>query len=263
MTTSHNTLFIHGGPGLHSSVERTWFGDTLPILWWDQPSVAGDSTPFQTLVTHAGRQLEMLADSSGGKVDLIAHSFGGQIAAALACEYSGLIRRITLLGCHHDRICQFFLLARRLLEAGYERPGLKDALAAVEENCDENRFLAMMGAAYPDSALPGIYFGPHSAAVRDRYFDMADKTPALDIATFFTVMKEFLHTPNLTQPAGYEGEIEIIMGIHDPLLDLDVDKQKWLEVFPQAKFSVMDAGHFLHLELPPEIWFKGKIPFLI
>jgi len=255
MTTLHNTLFIHGGPGLHCAVEREWFGDTLPILWWDQPAVAGIPDPFRALVAHAGHQLETMAKSIGGRVDLIAHSFGGQIATALAREYPALIRRITLLGCPHDRVSFFLLFARRILEAGHEQPGLRDALAAVEENCDENRFFALIGACYPRGEFPEIYFGPDSAAVRERYLSMFAKARPLDFATFFAVMQEFLHTPNSTQPAGFDGEVDILMGKDDPLLDLETNKQKWLGVFPQAEFKLVDAGHFLHLELPPEVWF--------
>ena len=156
----HNALFLHGGPGLHSKVEHTWFGDTLPILWWDQPAIApalaGGPSPFRSLVAHAGRQLEALVESNGEPVDLIANSFGGQVAASLAREYPTLIRRITLLGCSPDPVRQFFLLARRLLEAGCEHPGLRDALAASEESCDESRFFAMVQACFPGGALPEI-----------------------------------------------------------------------------------------------------------
>ena len=258
MELQPSTLFLHGGPGLHSAVEREWFGDTLPILWWDQPHVADDSAPFRTLVYYAANRLGILAGSSGGKVDVIAHSFAGQIAAVLAREYPQLIRRITLLGCPHDRVSHFFLFARRLLEAGYDRPGLKEALAAVEANCDESNFFALIRACYPDSTLPGIYFGPQSTEVRDRYLAMAAKTPPVDFATFFAVMRDLFHTPNSTQLAGFDGEVKVIMGRHDPLLDLDADKKKWLGVFPQAEFELVDAGHFLHFELPPEAWFGER-----
>jgi pimeloyl-ACP methyl ester carboxylesterase len=257
MTTTHNTLFIHGGPGLSSAVEREWFGNTLPILWWDQPSVAGIPEPFRALVAHAGHQLETLANTSGSKINLIAHSFGGQIATALAREHPRLIRRITLLGSPPVPLHAFLHFARRLLEAGHERPGLKEALAAVEANCDGDRFIAFIQACYPDGSLPSIYFGPHSAEARDRYFEMAGKMPPIDIATFFAVMNEFLHTPNFTQPAGFDGEVSIVMGRDDPLLDLDAGKQEWLKVFPQAEVTLADAGHFVHLELPPEAW-RGK-----
>ena len=316
MKTLPDTLFLHGGPGLHCAVERAWFGDTLPILWWDQPGVAGEPDPFRALVAHAGRQLEAMAESTGGQVNLIAHSFGGQIAAVLAREYPGLIRRITLLGSPPTPLHAFFNFARRLLENGYERPGLKDALAAAKEICDENRFAALIQACYPDSAIPAIYFGAHSAEARDRYFAVAGKTPPIDIATFFAVMREFLHAPHLTQanghgkhaapddetchdrfplsnfppmpspqsspasgrggkrekqlliPAGeraneslrefqineYGGEVVMLMGRDDPLLCVEEDPVKWREVFPQLDLKLVDCGHIVHLELPPEAW---------
>lgn len=259
MKSPTNTLFLHGGPGLHCAVEREWFGDLLPIQWWDQPSVAGNSTPFHTLVIHAAKQLEAMAGSSGEQVDLIAHSLGGQIAVALAREYPNLIRHITLLGCPHGRFRFFFQLARRLLETEHELPGLRDALAALEGNCNETSFFALIQACYPGGKLPDIYFGPHSAEVRNRYLSSLAKAPPVDFATFFAVMREFLNIQNSTQPTGYGGEVVVIMGKDDPLLDLDVDRQKWLGVFPQAKFKLMDAGHFLQFELSPDTWFNNKI----
>jgi len=135
----------------------------------DQPaSVAGDPTPFRTLVAHTGRQLEKLAESNGGQVDLIAHSFGGQIAAALAREYPALIRRITLLGCPHDLLRAFFLFARRLLEAGYERPACAMPWRQLKKVAMKTVSL-LDRACYPESAIPGIYFGSGSVEARDRY----------------------------------------------------------------------------------------------
>ena len=258
MESQPSTLFLHGGPGLHCAVEREWFGDTLPVLWWDQPTVAESPAPFNTLVTHAAKQLEAMVDSTGGQVGLIAHSFGGQIATALIRKHPALISRITLLGCPHDRFQFFFLLAQRLLETGHEFPGLQDALAAVEENCDEASFFSLIQACYPGGNLPGIYFGPHSSGARNRYLSVLATAPPVDFATFFAVMKEFLLIPNSTQPTGYDGEVVIIMGRDDPLLDLEADRRKWLDVFPQANFKQVDAGHFLQFELPPDIWFNNK-----
>ncbi len=52
-----------GGPGLHAAAGRAWFGDSLPVLWWDQPAVAADDpAPFRTLVDHAARQLHALRE---------------------------------------------------------------------------------------------------------------------------------------------------------------------------------------------------------
>ena len=70
-----------------------------------------------------------------------------------------MIRRITLLGCPPAPLRTFINFARRLMEAEHEQPDLRYALMAVEENCDDNRFTALIQACYPDGVLPGIYFG--------------------------------------------------------------------------------------------------------
>ena len=264
MKNTCKKLFLHGGPGLHAVVERAWFGDTLPILWWDQPAVAADDpAPFRTLVAHAAGQLRALAGSSGGQVDLIAHSFGGQIAAVLANEHPTLIRRITLLGCAPpDPFRPFLLVGQRLLEAGYERPGLQDAMQAAQQNPDDDRFAALIQACFPDPFIPDIYFGPASAAAKDRYLALASVAPPVDLTTFFAVMIESIHASPLARVEAcpehrrrrFAGEVVALLGKHDPVLRVEESTEKWREIFPQAQFKVMDAGHFLHLELPPEAW---------
>ena len=63
MKNAYTTLFLHGS-GFHGAIERAWFGDSLPVLWWDQPAIAADDpAPFQTLVGHAVKQIQVLADA--------------------------------------------------------------------------------------------------------------------------------------------------------------------------------------------------------
>jgi pimeloyl-ACP methyl ester carboxylesterase len=250
----NNALFLHGGPGLHAAVERIWFGDSLPVLWWDQPAIAADDpAPFQTLVGHAARQLQAMADLNDGPVKLIAHSFGGQIAAALAKELPAYMSSITLLGCSNP-IRQFFNLGKWQAGGEYEHPELQSALTAAEEKCDESRFFALVQACFPERRRPDFYFGPSSTAVRERYFALAGATPSLDATTFFTVMRDRIHAPFLPQINGFAGEVNVFMGKHDPLLQLDEDMERWRGIFPQTQFIVVNAGHILQLELPPEVW---------
>jgi hypothetical protein len=67
-------------------------------------------------------------------------------------------------------------------------------------------------------------------------------------------MSALLSTPNPTTEAGFHGEVNILMGLHDPLLDQDADTRQWRVVFPQAKFSMLNAGHGIHFELPSAQW---------
>jgi pimeloyl-ACP methyl ester carboxylesterase len=254
MTSRKNTLFLHGGPGLHSAVERVWFGDALNVEWWDQPSVSADFSPFSALVTHSASRIEALAASCDGSSNLIAHSFGGLIAVELVRMHPELIGSITLLGCPPDPIGQFILLARRLIEAGYVFPGLRDALVEVEHSCNVNNFFALVQACYPDGAIPDIYFGPDSAAARERYLAIATQTTPMDAASFFMVMQPLLDKPYTMQRSAFGGTVNILMGQHDPLLDLETDSKKWRSIFPQAKISIVNAGHGVHFEVPAEIW---------
>jgi pimeloyl-ACP methyl ester carboxylesterase len=254
MAGRKNTLFLHGGPGLHSAVERVWFGDALNVEWWDQPSVAADLSPFSALVTHATRRIDALAASGDGQVNVIAHSFGGLIAVELTRKYPELIGSITLLGCPPDPIRQFVLLARRLLEIGADYPGLSDALDAVENNCDTGCFFALVQACYPGGSIPDIFFGPGSADVRARYLSIVAHTPAMDAASFFVVMELLRSSRSSLAEVAYQGEVRIFLGQHDPMLDLDSDHKTWLGVFPQAKISTVNAGHGVHFEVPAEIW---------
>ncbi|MDH4284701.1 MAG: alpha/beta hydrolase [Gallionellaceae bacterium] len=253
--SNSKALFLHGGPGLHAAVERAWFGDLLPVLWWDQPAIAaGDPAPFRTLVDHAARQLRTIADANNGQVDLVAHSFGGQIAAALAKEQPAYISRITLLGCGNP-ILQFFNLGKWQLGGEYEHPELQNAIAAAQEKCDESRFFSLAQACFPERRRPDFYFGPDSSAAQERYFALASSAPPLDISTFFSVMRDMLLAPPLPQINDFAGNVTVFLGKHDPLLQLDEDMERWRRIFPQSQFRIVNAGHIPHLELPPEMWF--------
>ena len=54
-------LYLHGGPGLNCAVERAWFGDTYPILWWDQPRFPADAeNAYQATLDAAAEKLAAL-----------------------------------------------------------------------------------------------------------------------------------------------------------------------------------------------------------
>lgn len=49
--TKHETypkLYLHAGPGLTAALERQWFGEALPLQWWDQPAIAAPLTRSPT-----------------------------------------------------------------------------------------------------------------------------------------------------------------------------------------------------------------------
>lgn len=258
MSITHNNkvLFLHGGPGLHAAVERAWFCDSLPVLWWDQPAIAaGDPAPFSTLTGHAARQLQVMSDLNDGPVDLIAHSFGCNLAAALTKEHPDLIHSITLLGCMSlNPFHPFLYLGQKLLDTGYDRTGLLEAIKVAQEVQNEAQFTALIQALFPEPCLPGIYFGPRSAATKDRYQELARTAPPIDMTTFFAIWLDMINTSPLAGRNRFAGKVIALLGEHDPVLRVDESMDNWRKIFPQSQFKIVDAGHILHLELPPETW---------
>ena len=68
-------------------------------------------------------------------------------------------------------------------------------------------------------------------------------------------MLKSLHTQPLPQVEDFDGEVVALLGKHDPVVRVEDSIETWRKIFPQTQFKVVDAGHFLHLELPPEAWF--------
>ncbi len=257
MGRDNRALFLHGGPGLSTEIERQWFGDSLPVVWWDQPTVtSGSPAPFGQLVAAAADQLRAMADDTGEPVALIAHSFGGQIAYALVREAPELVKSITLLGCAPDPFPPLFRLCRRLTEI-QSSPVLEAAIADAETRLDQRSFESMVLAAAVHPAYPAVYFGPDSAAARDRFLVLFATGSILNLETFLTVMNDLLNAPALAPVDGFDGEVTLLLGHYDPLLAVDEDIATWQRIFPQLRAQVVDSGHFIHLEFPPEIWWRG------
>ena len=253
MGVGQQAFFLHGGPGLNAGVERLWHGSSLPVSWWDQPAVGACATPFASLVEAAAAQLEKMA--AAAPIWLIAHSFGGQIAYALARDRPQLIGRITLLASATDPASAILRLGRRIAQAGGSA-AVAAAVAAAEAELNAETFQAMVFAAAADAAYPGVYFGPGSTAIRERFLALQPQIPPLDLDSFLAVMQGFLQAPPLAALSGFEGRVDLIMGRHDPLATAQVDGLAWQRIFPQARIATLDCGHFVHLETPPAAWLQ-------
>jgi len=256
-------LFLHGGPGLNAGIERAWFQRRLPIHWWDQPVVLPGSTdPLGQLVAASQNQVRRMADAAGGPVSLVAHSFGAQIAIALAREIPSLIQCITLLGCAPTPFQPIFRLCRKLLKT-QASPTLEASLANAEADLNSHHFKAMVLAAATHPAYLPVHFGSDSNTVRDLFMAPFASGRLMNLETFLTVMNDLLGTPqqaqNQAQNERFDGEVRLVLGCQDPLLDRDEDIAAWRRVFPQLQHQVVDCGHFVHLELGPEVWWPGAV----
>lgn len=254
MSSAELALFLHGGPGLSAAVERRWFGDSLPVHWWDQPLMARETpAAFGQLVAAARKQLEHMARASGGPVRLLASSFGGQLATALARDVPQLVRDITLLGCRFEPVRAITQAGERLLEEE-NSPELRQALYRVEQLLDVSGVETLLLAIAGHPAFPAIYFSAAATQARDRFLQILPQVRFFDPPTFVAVMREFLTLPPWPRLADYAGPVTLVLGQADPVLDLDADTQGWQSVFPRLRQQIVEAGHFVHLELSAEQW---------
>ncbi len=249
--TSQAALFLHGGPGLSSAVERLWFGQSLPIRWWDQPPVGAATSAFDALVKAATAEVRAMAATA--PVHLVAHSFGGQIAYALARDLPHLIRHITLLGCVFDPLAGIVRLAQRLAKLDGSS-AVAGAVATAQADMNGNNFADMVAVAAGSPSYPAVYFGPGSKPVLDRFLTLMRQVDFLDMGTFLRVMSEFLERPPLAPLPDYVGPVDLLLGRHDPVLTLDSDAAAWAGIFPQLKVLTVEAGHLVHLETAPDVW---------
>lgn len=258
MASSKRTLFLHGGPGLSAEIERCWYGEALPICWWDQPLVTtDDASPFRSLVNAAHQQLQEMAEAAGGPIEVLAHSFAGQIAHALAHEAPQRVKSLTLLDCPVDPFIPLLRLCRCLLASEPNSP-LAVALAKAESHLDAQTFQALTFACAGHPGYPAIYFGRGSAAARERYLALLPQVRFLDVASFLAIMNDLLQAPPLSPLPDYGGPVTLVMGSDDPLLAPELDHVGWQRIFPRLQVREVVSGHFVHLETAPEIWWDRR-----
>ena len=252
-------LFLHGGPGFHARVERTWYGDRLPIQWWDQPPIAADDpAPMQTLVAAAGAEVRRLAAASGAPVDLVAHSFGGQIARALAEAMPQRIAGLTLLACSFDPVAASLRFAESLDRAGVGTDELARALAAARPNADFDAVLCVVSATF---GVPGVlrrYFAADAEPVAARYLECLLRGPVFDFDTLARVLRDFQRAPPDALPGTFSGPVQLVFGTDDPICPARSSESAWRAVYPHAQVSALPAGHMLHVEAVPDRWFGPR-----
>lgn len=248
-------LYLHGGPGLSASIERQWFGETLPVHWWDQPMVAAeDAQPYQRLLDAARAELGTLADATGKPVDVVTHSFGGLIGLDLLRLAGEQIGTLTLLAPTPDAYRQLCVLGERLAESPDARPALKAAHARAGRSRSRANLRQLAEALLAENPFRH-YWGPHAGALRSRHETLAARHLVFDLDTYVAVSWDRAAQP----PCPIRGRlppharIRCLFGAWDPLLGAP-EREQWRRWLPDAEHRLVDAGHFLQFELPPEHW---------
>jgi pimeloyl-ACP methyl ester carboxylesterase len=248
---SPDILFLHGGPGLSCALERRLLPTSLPILFWDQPHVRADEEqPFTALIEATEEQVRCSAEACGGPVSLVASSFGARLALELLQRRPELIRAVTVSGGVLDAREAFIRLGRRLLS---RYPALAEPLEGAGTGEGPQRLWPLIGAI---SVLPNLtdeYFTSQAVREREAARELAASGELVDGETFQAVLSEALTRPPQPLRGSSAIRVHVLIGRADPYA-LPDDREYWLRFLPQAHVSIVDTGHFPHLELPPIRW---------
>ncbi len=249
--SSASALFLHGGPGLCTAMERQVYADRLPVIWWDQPR---DRRTYEALVAACAARLRAAVEQTGRPVPLLASSFAAHLALDLSRTFQNEIASVTLLAGLPDLPRAFEQMALFLIRS-HRLGSLEAPLQAFQTQRSSREALwGLIGAL---ASLPNYLdyiWAPSSASVRDQVRPVTQTADFMDGAVFQSVLDSFLDRPPPTLPISYRGPVTVITGTFDPYADLEADESAWRTQFPSAKCVRLETGHLPHLEASPALW---------
>ena len=253
MSESSRVLFLHGGPGLNAELERRRFGTSLPVHWWDQPHVsAEESAPYDHLVNAALEELHRLSRANGAPIDLLANSFGAHLALELIEQAPAKVGHVSIVGGILDVRTAFVRLGRCVAEKN-QHQDLAAASLRADQSDDSTSLWGLIECLFSVANLLDFYWSPTATEQRDAMKQLAAEGALLHVPTYQTVLTDFLARNSPRESSEWHGAANVWIGRYDPYASPE-DIEAWQKVFPRASVQFVDAGHFLHLELPRSVW---------
>jgi pimeloyl-ACP methyl ester carboxylesterase len=253
MSTKPYVLFLHGGPGFSAELERRHFGARLPVHWWDQPKISPSAShPFQILVEAAQEELRRLANRCQRPIALMASSYGARLALELLRTVPGNIARLTISGGVLD-LRRAFVCLGQLLAVTTSDAVLGETCRAALASRTKETFWALANQVTSEPDLLRYYFSANAPDLHAAMSALAAQGLLLDAHTFHAVVNTMLDESMERPTAEPPGGVRVLLGSCDPYRGAD-DAQSWRALFPNASIDVVEAGHFPHLELPPNMW---------
>jgi pimeloyl-ACP methyl ester carboxylesterase len=131
-------------------------------------------------------------------------------------------------------------------------------IEALQQNrAQHNRFDTFRTLVEEIWAVPGVpdvYWSPASGVRKKWFLEVIAREGWVDFNTFIVILKDFWDTKPMNVKTTVAGPVNIVFGSHDVLVDATQEAQNWLRFFPDATIKLTDAGHYPHLENPPELW---------
>lgn len=260
MSNTPTTLYLHGGPGLNCAVERAWFGESYPVLWWDQPRFPADAeNAYQATLDAATEQLAELHARQGKPIQIIGWSFGARLALDLAHRAPEAIGALTLLApslcleIAFDRMADYLSAKDAGIPAPVSPAPPSDNRAGNHEDFMQ-RVLSIL-------SIPNLfshYWAPASGAQSARHCAEAASTHWFDLDTFTAVSRDIIKRPIAPLSAGQANRIRIFAGRYDPYFDPKTDIDLWKTIFPEASIRIEDGGHMLPFEILATEWLNSS-----
>ncbi len=262
MSKTPTALYLHGGPGLNCAVERVWFGESCPVLWWNQPRFPADAdNAYQATLDAATEKLAELHALQGKPVHVIGWSFGARLALDLAHRAPEAIGTLTLLA---PSLCLETAFERMTGYLAAKGAGISTPLSsAPRSNCRTGNHEDFMQRVMSVLSIPNLfshYWAPTSGALSARHGVEAARTHWFDLDTFTAVSREIITRPIASLSPGQVKRIRIFAGRYDPYFDPEADLDLWKMVFPEASVRIDDSGHMLPLEIPVAEWLASPLP---
>lgn len=260
MSKTPTALYLHGGPGLNCAVERAWFGERHPVLWWDQPRFPADAeNAYQATLDAAAEKLAEIHIRQGKPIDVIGWSFGARIALDLTHRAPDAIGTLTLLAPSLCLEAAFDRMAGYLSAKGdgIPSPGSPAPPPNHRAGNHENFMQRVMRVlSIPD--LFSHYWAPTSGALFARHGEEAARTHWFDLDTFTAISREVIQRPVLPLPTGHGDQIRILVGRHDLYFTPDTDIEFWKTLLPEVSIRIVDCGHMVPFEIPVGEWLSSS-----
>lgn len=248
------TLFLHGGPGLSAIAERTRLVMPCPVDWWEQPRAhEGQTAPYACLLREAEQKFTSMCAASAAPIRLLASSFGCMLARHLAARFPDAISVIVLLAPTFDPQASYRRFAATLLDTS-PSPALHAAYESCKSNSATAAFWDLVAAILATPRFSDSYWSVGAMPARRQFAALMADSAGFDFPTYRLVLDDFLTTPPPSGPSPYRGPVTVTVGASDPYATLERTRAEVHRYFPQAQLSLVDAGHFPHLELAPEFW---------
>ena len=257
------SLFVHGGPGLHSFVEERELGPSfsekgLSLFYWNEPSSHRPNGPrfskekaFDHWIDSVRAECVRLA-AEHGPIHLIAHSFGVQGALWAIERASESIARLTLISpgfLIHSAQKNVIRLA--LNEIGDENPTqtaeLRECLTLSRSAFDSWAEKGMATALATGRIFPK-YFASQEAFFRWAQLLQDVGTP-MDTASLEAVGKTFHAYRRWPQPLSIP--VQLIFGEKEVIVSKEEEISEARQLFRNVQIvELPDSAHFPHLEQP-------------